>query len=244
MHPSPASVAALLLVAAAISLIVLSATAVSPRVDRVPQIELDQIGRGERPAQARKRRRSEHRSTPVPARTPGRARTPAPTRTPAPAPALAAATPAATPVATPSTTPQEAAVAPAAPEPASVVTAYYRALDARHFDAAWKTLTPAVRTAFGGYEHWRTGYATTLASRPHGIAVEREGPIASVAHELVTDDRSPCGPVRRRFAVRWRLVLDAGAWRAASLTAVKRSGPEPDVACAARHDAARGAGGR
>ena len=105
-------------------------------------------------------------------------------------------------------------------------------------------MAPEVRTAFGGYEHWRTGYATTVASRPNGIAVEREGPIASIAHELIAEDRSPCGPVRRRFDVRWRLVLAAGGWRVASLSAVKRSGPEPVAACVARHDAPRGAGGR
>ena len=91
--------------------------------------------------------------------------------------------------------------------------------------------------AFGGFEQWRTGYATTVASRPQGIAVERDGSVATVAHELVTEDRSPCGPVRRRFAVRWRLVLGAEGWRAASLTAVKRSGAAPDAVCPASHDA-------
>ncbi|HET8949753.1 MAG TPA: hypothetical protein VFN44_04555 [Solirubrobacteraceae bacterium] len=51
-------------------------------------------------------------------------------------------------------------------------------------------------------------------------------------------------PVRRSFHIRWRLVQAAGGWRAASLEGVKRSGPEPAVACTARHDAAHAAGGR
>ena len=237
MQPSPASVASLLLIAAALSLIVLSATAVSPRVDPALDIEPGPVEQGERRAKRERRPSAERRSSPTPARKPGRARTPEPARTPAPARAVAA------PVRTPVAAPEEAAPAPAAPAPAAVVAAYYRALDARRFDEAWRTLSPAVRTAFGGFEPWRTGYATTLASRPHGIAVQRDGSVAGIAHELVTEDRSPCGPVRRRFAVRWRLALGPEGWRAVALTAVKSSGPEPAAACPPRHDAARAAGG-
>ena len=71
-----------------------------------------------------------------------------------------------------------------------------------------RMLTPAVRAAFGPYEHWRDGYATTLSSRPRDIEVAREGTVATIAHELVTEDRSPCGPVRQTFDVSWRLILD------------------------------------
>ena len=248
MNPTPASVAALVLVVAALSLIVLAATAVSPRVDRVPQIELGRIERAQRPAQREHPRSTEPRSTPVPARTPDRAKAPAPARTPVPTPAEAPVAPPEATVAEPPATegaavapeaPQpEAGVAPAAPPPADVVAAYYRALDARRFQGAWDLLSPTVHEAFGGFEQWRAGFATTVASRPQGIAVERDGSVATVAHELVTEDHSPCGPVRRRFAVRWRLVLGAEGWRAASLTGVKRSGPEPAAACPAGHDAA------
>jgi hypothetical protein len=127
---------------------------------------------------------------------------------------------------------RKTAVAAPPDRPEIVVAAYYRALGEGRFEVAWQRLTPAVRTAFGGFDHWRAGYRTTLSSLPRGIATERGGTVATVAHELVTADRSPCGPVHRRFAVRWRLVLGAGGWRAASLTAVKRSGPEPEAACA------------
>ena len=125
-----------------------------------------------------------------------------------------------------------------------MVTTYYRALDAGRFDAAWTILTPAVRSTFGEFERWRDGYATTLSSSPRDIEVARDGAVATIAHELVTEDRSSCGPVERRFAVRWKLVLAQDGWRAASLSAVKLAGSEPAEACAERHDAARAAGGR
>jgi hypothetical protein len=125
-----------------------------------------------------------------------------------------------------------------------VVTAYYRALEAGRFDAAWKILTPAVRSTFGEFERWRDGYATTLSSSPRDIEVARDGTVATIAHELVTEDRSSCGPVERRFAVRWRLVLAEDGWRAARLSGVKLAGAEPAGACPDRHDAARAAGGR
>ncbi len=233
MSLSPASVVALLLLVASFSLIAVTAIFVQPRPVQGPRAERPPAPERERGQ--RERRRAERR---VAAR---RAAEPKPDATPAPAaPAPTAQPPAPPPVAAP----RETAVAAPVPAPETVVAAYYRALAADRFERAWSTLTPAVQAAFGGFEHWRAGYATTLASRPHGIAVERDGTVATVAHELVTDDRSPCGPVRRRFDVRWRLVLAGGAWRAASLAAVKRSGPEPAAACPARHDAARAAAGR
>ena len=139
--------------------------------------------------------------------------------------------------------PQETAVAAPAPEPAAVVETYYRALDAGRYDAAWTMLTPAVRAAFGPYEDWRDGYATTLSNSPRDIEVAREGAVATIAHELVTEDRSPCGPVQQTFDVSWRLTLTDGGWRAASLSAVRRAGAEPAEACADRQNAARATGG-
>jgi hypothetical protein len=137
-----------------------------------------------------------------------------------------------------------AEVAPPAQTPVAVVERYYRALDARRFREAWTVLSPAVHAAFGGFERWRDGFATTLSNSPRDIEVAREGAAVSLAHELVTEDRSSCGPVRRTYLVRWRLEPHGDGWRAASLTGVKRSGPEPAEACPARHDPARAAGGR
>ena len=119
-----------------------------------------------------------------------------------------------------------------APSAEAVVIEYYAALDDRRFGAAWRTLSPAVRAAFGGFDGWRDGYATTLSSRPGDLRVSPVPGGATVEHVLVATDRSPCGEVRRRFAVTWKLVRVDGTWMAASLSAVKRSGPEPAAACA------------
>jgi hypothetical protein len=139
--------------------------------------------------------------------------------------------------------PQEAAVTPPPQDPELVVERYYLALDAGRFEDAWTVLTPAVRASFGPFEDWRAGYRTTLSNSPRDIEVASEGAVATIAHELVTEDRSSCGPVERRFAVRWKLVTTAEGWRAASLTAEKLAGQEPAEACGARQDAARATGG-
>jgi hypothetical protein len=107
-----------------------------------------------------------------------------------------------------------------ADDPGRVVTAYYAALDARRFGAAWRTLGPAVRARFGSFAGWRAGYATTRSSRPERLRVTRTGSSATVEHVLAATDRTPCGPVRRRFAVRWTLLAEHGRWTARALTAV------------------------
>jgi hypothetical protein len=85
--------------------------------------------------------------------------------------------------------------------PADVVRAYYRALDRRDFPAAWRSLSPTVRIAFGGYDRWRAGFASTLSSRPTELRVRG----AAVELVLVARDRAACGVLVRRFAVRWEL---------------------------------------
>jgi hypothetical protein len=119
----------------------------------------------------------------------------------------------------------------AATPPEAVVAEYYAALNARRFGPAWRTLSPAVRAAFGGFAAWRAGYGATLSSRPVTIRVGTTGARATVEHDLIAADRTGCGPVRRRFAVTWALVRRGGRWRAEGLSAVKRSGPEPSAAC-------------
>ena len=232
MHSSSATVVALLLVVAAASLIALAAIAVRP-TPQGPTVTT-QAAPG---AQPRVHGRDPSSARRTPRRGSGRrkARTAAP---PTPAPA-------AVPEVLVTEAPhQEAAVTAPAQKPEAVVEGYYRALDARRFKEAWTVLSPAVHAAFGGFERWRDGFATTLSNLPRDIEVAREGAAVSLAHELVTEDRSSCGPVRRTFRVRWRLEPDGDGWRAASLTGVKRSGPEPAEACPARHDPARAAGGR
>lgn len=223
MQISPASLAALLMVLAAAFLIALTAIVVRPSPQAT--VTTTQAAHGPQPRA--------HGRAPSPARRTTRrgagrrtARPAAPTPTPAPAPAPAPVLPpeADTPV-------REAAVTPPPQPPETVVEGYYRALDAGRFEAAWTVLTPAVQTAFGDFAHWRSGYASTLSSTPRAIEVTQEGAIATVAHELLAEDRTPCGPVRRTFAIRWKLAATEAGWRATSLTAVKRSGPEPAEAC-------------
>ncbi len=79
---------------------------------------------------------------------------------------------------------------------------------------------------------------------PETLVTETPHQEAAVTPPAQRQDRSSCGPVRRTFAVRWRLEADGDGWRAASLTGVKRTGPEPAEACPERQNAARAAGGR
>ena len=242
MHYSPATIAAILLLVAAVSVVALTAVTLRPRTVTTQLAPGSKPRVHERDPSARRtpRRRAGRRTA-----RPAARRTPEPTPTPAPEQASAPVLPpeADVPPAE-KAPPEEAAVTPPHQPPETVVETFYRALDAGRFDAAWMILTPAVRSAFGGFERWRDGYATTLSNSPRDMEVAREGAVVTVAHELVTEDRSPCGPVRRSFHIRWRLVQAAGGWRAASLEGVKRSGAEPAVACTARHDAAHAAGGR
>jgi hypothetical protein len=109
---------------------------------------------------------------------------------------------------------------PSPPSPLAVVRAYYRTLDRHDYGRAWRRLSPAVRVRFGGFERWRAGYATTLASRPVALAVLPGAPgSARVRHRLDAVDRTPCGDRASRFAVEWRLERADGGWRATSLTA-------------------------
>jgi hypothetical protein len=99
--------------------------------------------------------------------------------------------------------------------PEAVVRAYYADLDAKRFEAAWARLSPAVRESFGGFDGWRAGFATTVASTPEELAAEG----GMVRLVLVARDRCAGGEMTRRFAVQWRLERTATGWRAAALTA-------------------------
>jgi hypothetical protein len=194
-------------------------------------------GRRER-RERRGRARSERAATAEPAAAEPRASAEASPQTAGPAPdAVAEASPRTArpgPDAVAEASPQTAGPGPGAsaePSPRVAVTRFYATLDDRRFGVAWRTLSPAVRSAFGGFGAWRAGYATTISSRPSALRVSPAPGGATVEHVLTAADRTPCGPVRRRFAVTWRLVRADGAWVAESLSAVKRSGPEPAAAC-------------
>jgi hypothetical protein len=111
----------------------------------------------------------------------------------------------------------------------SFVRSYYAALDAGEFELAWARLAPDVRTAFGGLQTWRDGYASTLGHRVEDVTVERGG---VVKHVLVAVDETPCGgETERRFAVTWLLAGGGDDLVATHLTAVKLAGVDPSAAC-------------
>jgi hypothetical protein len=113
----------------------------------------------------------------------------------------------------------------AAPSPTKIVRAYYAALDAGRFARAWARLTPAVQARFGGFDHWRAGYATTL---DHIVDAVQTQPGGVVRLTLTATDRTPCGgTTTRQFAVTWQLH----AGRATALSAAKLAGQDPAAAC-------------
>jgi hypothetical protein len=108
---------------------------------------------------------------------------------------------------------------------APIVRAYYAALDAGQFERAWARLTPAVQARFGGYDHWRAGYATTLG---HTVDAVETQPGGVVRLTLTATDRTPCGgTTTQQFAVTWQL----NAGHATALSATKLAGQDPAAAC-------------
>jgi hypothetical protein len=94
---------------------------------------------------------------------------------------------------------------------------YYRALDERRFEDAWKTLSPAVKKRFGGFTDWKAGYAKTRYSKPRGIAVAASGGEVTVTHLLVARDEG-CA-TEGRFDVTWTLSRRGEQWRVTALSA-------------------------
>jgi len=129
-------------------------------------------------------------------------------------------------------TPATARARPAPASPRHFIRAYYAALDARRFTAAWRMLSPGVRAGFGGFAAWRRGYARTLSSEPGAVRVIQAAGGATVGLTLRAGDRDGCGnTVARRFAVTWRLARAEAGWRATAATARKLAGPEPARDC-------------
>jgi hypothetical protein len=107
----------------------------------------------------------------------------------------------------------------------AAVVAYYRALDRRHFERAWRALSPAVRDSFGGFATWRAGFARTLSSTPRDLRVDVAGDTATVTHRLEARDRATCGVAVQRFHVAWRLVRTGAGWRATTLRGTAGEAP-------------------
>ena len=133
--------------------------------------------------------------------------------------------------AAPSATPG-AVAPPARLAPGEFVRAYYAALDARRFADAWNSLSPAVKSRFGGFAHWRAGYGTTLASVPQDLRVSpASGGAATIRLTLLARDRTSCGkPLERRFAVTGTLARAGTGWTLTRLSAAL-NGPRPADPC-------------
>jgi hypothetical protein len=120
------------------------------------------------------------------------------------------------------------AAAPTSPgPPEAAVLDYYRALDARRFDRAWATLSPAIRSSFGGRARWRAGFATTRSSRPSHVRVVAVDGATTVRHVMTATDRTHCGLVVQRYEVTWTLTNAGGRWRAAALSGRLLGGGSP-----------------
>jgi hypothetical protein len=121
----------------------------------------------------------------------------------------------ATPQAADAPAPTSAVATPDAPglEPEQFVRDYYADLDARRFDEAWETLSPAVQASLGPYARWKAGYAGTRSSTPQAFSVEG----GSVTHMLVARDKG-CDRARQ-FRVTWQLVADGSTWAVSRLAA-------------------------
>ena len=81
-----------------------------------------------------------------------------------------------------------------------------------------------VRASFGRFEHWRAGFAATLASTPSELRVAVAADQAAVDLLLTARDRAECGVLLQQFDVSWRLQRTAEGWRAVAAGAAQRPG--------------------
>jgi hypothetical protein len=92
---------------------------------------------------------------------------------------------------------------------------YYSALNEHRYDDAWAALSPAIQARFGGFTHWRAGYAQTLSSDPRQLTTRADGDAVIVSVRLVAHEKN-CNGVQN-FDVTWRLVRTSAQWTVAGL---------------------------
>ena len=150
---------------------------------------------GESPAAAAARRRQRGGDAPDARRGAGVPDPPASDA--APAPSTKRATPQRR-TATPAADISPGGPAPGADEAKEYVRDYYTALNEQRYDDAWAVLTPAIRSRFGGFEHWKAGYAKTLSSKPKDLVTTLQGR----PHGRATAARRPRGGLPHRARLR------------------------------------------
>ena len=141
-----------------------------------------------------------------------------------------------------STSTQTETAAQTSPEPASkpkpltpaeraekTVAAYYAAVDARRFGAAWDLLAPTLQAELGGYATWKAGYQTTVATKAKSIdATSVTSLAATVALELKATDSDACGDlVGQTFAGTWSLIRARKAFLGSAFSVEKTGGGTP-----------------
>lgn len=109
------------------------------------------------------------------------------------------------------------------------VRAYYRAIDDSDYGQAWRSLTPAVHAAMGGYGTWKGGFATSVSTRvTSAVAIDATSSRAEVAITLRSVDVDACASqVTQHFKGEWALVKSAGSWVAERIVMRKTSGATP-----------------
>jgi micrococcal nuclease len=106
---------------------------------------------------------------------------------------------------------------------------YYFLLNGRRFSTAWTKLSPGLRSRFGPYASWRSGFVRTLGTRVNAVNVALISGGAVVAVAIRARDRDACGGrvIAQFFRVRWVLSRRGDSWTATNLTARKRGGGTP-----------------
>jgi len=124
-----------------------------------------------------------------------------------------------------------AAGAPQAKADASaLIRRYFSLIDADEFVQAWALLDPSVQEGFGGYEAWRDGYASNVATEVLGVSVNGDsdsGVSATVRISAV--DECDGERYQQEFEGPWSVDQEVGRITGADFSLV--SGSPPPSSC-------------
>jgi hypothetical protein len=97
---------------------------------------------------------------------------------------------------------------------ASAVSDFYDSLSVKDYESAWSRMSASRRSAVGGFDAWKAGYATTTAVEvddPSGDATDASH--ATVAVTMRSTDRDVCDRVvHQRFSGTVTVSRPAGRW--------------------------------
>jgi hypothetical protein len=130
---------------------------------------------------------------------------------------------------------QVAATTPAPPPPPppgrqakSAVTAYYNAVNADRFGAAWSHFSPELRRSQGGFYQWRAGYDSTTATTLLSARTVRATSTSAIERiRLIGDAIDACGnDISQTFVGTWTLEKRGGAFVGVALDVSQVGGDE------------------